>query len=589
MKLGIDFGSAYSTISRYIAAENRVEALTLKEGDSATIPSAVSVSRAGEVMCGTSAKNKVGRKNVKVYEKFKMLLVETDEQIISNSGYNQDFTPYDAAKAFLESVLCGVMNRYAGKNEEIEELVFCVPEVWSSQARTLDGRNLLKDIVQKIKLPNQKSTPHIRIYTEPEAASAFFAYNYEIETGEQFNGYLLLIDYGGGTLDITLTSITSDGEQRMEIRNCESGGVGENHPNSNGNYFIGNAGIAYINKVVELAILDSEELDEPPIFDSIDYIKAMQELEDALKDSSKIKNIKFVFDELGDYDDYESILDEKPKTFCEIEYMDETINVTYQHLFLAYQAIVAGVIEDQLGNINKKIVKNIGLDLCELDASLRNDFKIAVVGGFGTFHLVQKQIAHIYNLQLQNDLRIKNINLDKCEQAISLGAALLAADCVKIQKRARYSIGLCSNRVGNQELLCYGIKYHQEIEIGKPYFMLRKGEIEDIPVNRVTYSGLRRNIKKFIVGFSERLDRGFPMILKPEFLQRLEAVPAEGLWCLGFSMDENEVISFHVVSARTTLQNDMQNDNREIIIPLDSYANMFELTAGQEEEYANEV
>ena len=54
-------------------------------------------------------------------------------------------------------------------------------------------------------------------------------------------------------------------------------------------------------------------------------------------------------------------------------------------------------------------------------------------------------------------------------------------------------------------------------------------------------------------------------------------------------MDENEVISFHVVSARTTLQNDMQNDNREIIIPLDSYANMFELTAGQEEEYANEV
>ena len=119
--------------------------------------------------------------------------------------------------------------------------------------------------------------------------------------------------------------------------------------------------------------------------------------------------------------------------------------------------------------------------------------------------------------------------------------------------------------------------------------MLRKGEIEDIPVNRVTYSGLRRNIKKFIVGFSERLDRGFPMILKPEFLQRLEAVPAEGLWCLGFSMDENEVISFHVVSARTTLQNDMQNDNREIIIPLDSYANMFELTAGQEEENANEV
>ena len=78
---------------------------------------------------------------------------------------------------------------------------------------------------------------------------------------------------------------------------------------------------------------------------------------------------------------------------------------------------------------------------------MRDDFKIALVGGFCSYYLVRKQIADIYNLDPNSkiDLRVKNVSADKQEQAISLGAALLAAGKVVLKKTARYSIGICTS------------------------------------------------------------------------------------------------------------------------------------------------
>ena len=60
MRLGIDFGSTYSTITKYDDSTDQVEALTLVQGEPAIIPSSVSISkRTGEIACGNSAKNKI--------------------------------------------------------------------------------------------------------------------------------------------------------------------------------------------------------------------------------------------------------------------------------------------------------------------------------------------------------------------------------------------------------------------------------------------------------------------------------------------------------------------------------------------------
>lgn len=66
-------------------------------------------------------------------------------------------------------------------------------------------------------------------------------------------------------------------------------------------------------------------------------------------------------------------------------------------------------------------------------------------------------------------------------------------------------------------------------------------------------------------------------------IQRLANIPDGGLWCCGFSMDQNDVISFHVTPAPGS-----PAIYKGIKIALDSYSNMFEMTSG-EEVYDDEI
>lgn len=574
MNIGIDFGSTYSTVSKYNSITNRVEALTLAEGAPASIPSVVSISKKGMITCGTGAKEQIGKRTVRIFEAFKMLLTESNQEMLRRRGYDGEYTPRLIAKHFLESTLHGVLHRE--DCERFENVVICVPEIWGKKLNTLDGRAILRSVLKdEIDIP----VSHVRVVTEPEAASAFIAYNYEKETGKSFNGHLLLIDYGGGTLDLTLTQVTSNGSGTMEIGYREGGGAGENHPDGRGRGAIGKAGIAYMQNVVVRALRDQGLLaeDESANYTSPDFVAAVKDLESQLKSAERINDIEDVFGEFGAYRNIKKILDEEPIDFISLEYEEDEVQVTYQHLFLAYQDVIEGVLNEEIGKINELVKAHIGTDPCDPSAGMRDDFKIAMVGGFSAFYLVKRQIAEIYHLDANStiDLRVKNVSADKQEQAISLGAALLAAGKVVLQKTARYSIGICASGSDGRSRLFYGIKYHQTVEPGKPYFLCFKEDAPDETSNRVTYGALYGNIKSFAIEFTDRRNHGGLMNLKPEMLQRLQRLPEEGFWNLGFSMDESDVISFHIVPRPMP---GFHSETSGIIIPLDSYSKMFDLT-----------
>lgn len=575
MKIGVDFGSTYSTFSKYDPLTDNVEALTLAEGAPASIPSVVSISKKGGIVtCGSGAKNQIGKKTVRIFEAFKMLLNEPNQEMLRRRGYDDTFTPRVITKYFLESNLQGILHREGG--DHIDDLVICVPEIWGKKLNTLDGRVILRNVLkQDISVP----VDHIQVVTEPEAASAFIAYNYEKETHKCFNGHLLLIDYGGGTLDLTLTQVTSAGQGVMEIGYREGGGAGENHPDDLGSGAIGKAGIAFMQAVVLRALVDQGLLEAGGSVDytSPDFVAAVKDLESQMKSVERIKEIEDLFDEFGSYRNIKKILQEDPIEFVYLEYDGEEVTVTYQHLFLAYREIIEGVLYEEVNKINALVAPHIGEDPCSPTSGMRDDFKIALVGGFCSFYLVKKQIAEIYNLDPNSlvDLRMKNVSADKQEQAISLGAALLAAGKVVLQKTARYSIGIFSNGSDGKPRLSYGIKYHQTVEPGKPYFLCRNEDQPDEPSNRVTYGGLNGNIRSFAIEFSDRRDHGGLMNLKPEMLERLQRLPEHNYWNLGFSMDESDVISFHIVP-RFMLG--ISNKDESIVIPLDSYSRMFDLT-----------
>lgn len=584
MRIGIDFGSTYSMFSVYNSTLDQVEVLTPVEGEPPSIPSVVSVSmRNGKASYGAAAKGQAGKRNVRMFEAFKMLLTATDPQLLAQRGYDEEYTPRRVSRDFLASMLSGILDR--SNEDSIEKICVCVPEIWGKSLTTLDGldgRSILREILKhEVDVP----VGDVQVVTEPEAASAYFAYNYEQETGKSFNGHLLLIDYGGGTLDITLTEVFTTGPGAMEIGYRAGGGAGENHPGSDGSVRVGSAGIAYMQDVVLRALRESGLLapEEEPPYTSPDFVAAVQDFERQLKSAERIAEIEDTFDSFGAYySDMASILEEPPIEFIDLEYDGEDVVVTYQQLYESYRQVIEGVVAEQLEEINEKVRKHIGKDPCDPRAGNQDDFKIALVGGFGSFYLVKKQIADIYHLDPNEgiDHRTQNITASKREQAISLGAALIAAGKIVLQKIARYSIGLYLVSSGGARRLAYGIKFNQIVELNKPYFLLKSENGEDSP-RREIIGSLRTNITNFAIEFSDRRNHGGLMALKPEMLARLEQLPETGFWNCGFSMDESDVISFHIVPHVLPY---LGKRSEGLVIPLESYSKMFDLTAVTEVE-----
>ena len=66
--------------------------------------------------------------------------------------------------------------------------------------------------------------------------------------------------------------------------------------------------------------------------------------------------------------------------------------------------------------------------------------------------------------------------------------------------------------------------------------------------------------------------------LKPEMLRRLDKIPKRGVWNCGFSMDENDIVRFHIAPDKLL----GAPGSTELVIPLDDYTGMFELAEVKE-------
>ena len=246
--------------------------------------------------------------------------------------------------------------------------------------------------------------------------------------------------------------------------------------------------------------------------------------------------------------------------------------------------MVEGALREEIAKINKSVQTIVGKDPCRPEAGTNDNFKIALVGGFSSFYLVKQQIAEIYKLNPNTSLdrRTSGISASTRELAISMGAALLAAGKVVLQQTARQSIGIASDMVlvdGTEEYrkLYYGITYHQLIEPNKIYHIRRDYDETQIdnPKNWIPYGGLHKNLTAFVTESSPLLTAGYLMPLQPEMIKRLELLPEYGVWHVGFSMDENGVISLHVTP---TVIPGLPTPPIPKPIPLDSYTNLFALS-----------
>ena len=364
--IGLDFGTTYSSISHLTkmrktsdGVEMELEAVEIDNQEA--IESVVVEDDKGTVHFGTDARDYNGVGNAKTFKGFKMLLGETRTEILNKHGFE-----IDQPEKITEQYLSNLISTYLeSNNEPIDALVVGIPEVWNKTA--IASRNKLLSILEKI-----IGLGKVKVESEPVLASAFFAFKHKEKTGKDFTGKILLIDYGGGTLDISLCDVQKDKPIYIDYKT----GVGEAEHTK-----LGDAGFAYLEAVVKEAIGKAFTGEK----DS-DFYECMYKVEDALikKSSEVTKHLKAILK--GIKKEYDITLFPRPLSYHGNEYP-----VTYKMLIDVYNNTIHPVLEVYLNRVGDELTKR-GIDYRD---PLSDSFRIAIVGGFGNFYLVQNQISLI--------------------------------------------------------------------------------------------------------------------------------------------------------------------------------------------------
>ncbi|MBQ9148096.1 MAG: hypothetical protein IJX69_00860 [Oscillospiraceae bacterium] len=565
VNIGIDFGSTYTTISVYRKDTGMVETLNLAGDASPYIPTLAALDN-GHYRFGRTARASTGKPGVALFKAFKMLLPETDTALLTTRGYSAVQTPQLMSAKFLEHYLRRTLDDF--RESTIEHLVIGAPEIWSQRDNGPDGRVLLKELCKG--LPFVKD---VQVVSEPAAATAFFAHNFKLKTGRDYNGSILLIDYGGGTLDLTLTTVSSE-NGGVEIKVLERIGAGENEDGR-----IGQAGIVYMETVMEEAIRRCDRLGNTTPAKDGRFYRAVDDLEQALKEYKD--DIKKTFDEFDtgsllfgeNIEDAEEDLEElEEKNFTYIDYKGNYIPITYALLVEVYNQLIYPVLQSKLVYMID-YMERTRIAYMDQDQDI---FKIALVGGFGNFYLVKKQIEDKFRFSDFHDKRQKDIILirEDRERAISKGAAMLSAGVITIRNTAPFNLGFYSRDVDGSPHVDYAIRYKQDLEYGVPCYA--RDEATGKPARFLLTAG---RLTQVVTSRSLQEESAKLVPVRPEYAGRLtELAQAPRPVSLGFSMDPVGVISLHVRDFPIDSAEPMEADTK---IELTQYNGLLALNDGK--------
>lgn len=528
VNIGLDFGSTTTTVSVYNEKFERPEAVKTC-GDTVRIPSIVAYDlEEKNYIIGDRAKSVVDDSDYIFYKGFKMLLVEENQTILKSRNYTKEITPKVIAKIFIKQIFENALKDL--NEEEIGKLTIGVPEIWKNEISTVDGVAVIREIFKELELV---SDDRLQIVSEPEAATAYIA----VDENNPFSGHVLLIDYGGGTLDITLTEVSTikDGSSHnMQIKSLERTGAGENF---DGN--IGLAGIRYMEEVMFETIREAELTNCSKIADFDDdeyreFSKSVYDLErEIISSKVEIENFFNNYESVGLY----SLRNDMKEKFTKINYNGNKLQVTYYTLLKVYNNIFRNVLKEQLDKITS-FMDSEGIDYSQKN---QENFRIALVGGFGTYCLVNEQVKQYFKIPSQD--RIMSTRAD-CEQAISLGTALFASNVVELKNTAPYSIGLYSySEEKKKRIPNFAFTYRQDIEFDHIYFV-KSARTNAVAIMSCASGGFG----KLAINFGRDIKTTRPYKLKKEYENKLQNIITNE--CreanIGFSLSQHGVLSIYV-------------------------------------------
>ena len=533
-KIGIDFGTTYSSIcyvdeSFQPGAGEYVQYYKVGQ-DESLIPSAVAYhidDAAAEILVGGEALNMVGDPEYHVCQHFKMLLALEGTPLLSQFiEEHPDYAVYSrrapsqVAHDFFLQLLRWYQRDMAV--DHIEKIVLTMPLVWTGfdqqlHENTGNAQKLLSHALQAASAAasGSKQKPKVLIRSEPEAAAGYFAYLHQKNNHETFNGQMLVVDHGGGTLDVTLADV-SNADQGIKVASKARSGKGRPL-----NYALGVGGVAYDRALADLALQQAKRPLEGAELSVFLFALERNKRQPAMRER------------LNDF---------------------HTKGINKQGMRVEGVQITPDLCKQAFVSVNEKpLLEALDEVFQEYPKTAKSpDLLVAFAGGFSNLpfveHLVRQRFGVKEDIDDKSDKRFALNTQAARTHAIAMGAALVAAQKVTIDDKLPYEIGVFVYHIAVEKTV-----YEPVIAYGSEYAQLQKVIWMPYPVQGGA-DGLKLGLKES--GRKDREPRPFSLKNLNQGKNRLSKVSAKSMvpdyepgcsYRIGFSVppDEEEGVSGH--------------------------------------------
>jgi molecular chaperone DnaK len=517
-RIGIDFGTTYT--SAFYWQDGRYNSLLAAEEHQSPLVPSIALLYKDKQQYGFEArdtlKNPLLESNIsRVFRGFKMLLGKmADDEMLRQRGFdfgNGKYSPEKIAEEFLRYYLDIALGRC--QDGQIEKIVIGVPQIWFDEVNSISARDSLHQILQKfLEGDFSGKIKDVELESEPALACAYYADYYKNSQKANFIGNMLLIDYGGGTLDINLCRIHQK-ERGCEITILARTGKGTNDVKQN---LVGKAGMAFLENAVRRAT------------EGVNLSNAMRHsLEQSLE--SKLMSGKNTFaNEVRKAVSKSDKEELRAQEFAEL--IDGKTSVTYGMLIDSYDEVIKPTLKNALDEIKEKMDN---LNIKSEIVHQQDDFKIVLAGGFCNFYLTQKQVNDYFKI-ISNDPRLRGVDAGGAglEYAIAYGASLVAAEVIQIKQTYPYSLGIEKEGVSDSdEEKCIWLAWtiNEDLFYDKPKYVRRKGSDSPAVFNGNSIPQL----------FYDRKGDGKYILFKPvPSLKEIFSLGIDEFYKIGFSLDK---------------------------------------------------
>ena len=535
MKIGLDFGMTNSTISFYDEESKQLVNFKLG-GPSANdyIPTIISYNENdhSDFCIGEIAKDNLTKKGFvnSTYENFKLSLGKSFNKVIEGKKK----TPSEVTHDFIGKFLKSFEDDQKKKNSstKIQSIVMTVPDIWLKE----ESNYATRENIEKIFLELGYDKDLFQLHSEPVAAAAFFRHAYKIDKGSDYSGHITVIDYGGGTLDITVCKVEGN---KKEIDVLVRHGFGRDDQTK------GCAGVAFDEAVIEKLIEDNNLKDSNGNKIKKDdrwFIKMRNSFEKEKKnrcDDLTIQLRKYLKDPRM----------VKGKELFSLEYNGDgdLVSVQCADLVHCFNKVNATFLNASLKKIQQYF------DVHNIHSSEQKNFKVLLVGGFSNFYLVEAEVKKFFAPPeiKDNENPYLDYEDERFEQpflplnrsfAISRGAALIAQGMYIPKYYCEWNIGFIFKRLGEGDV--WKDDFLTVIKIGT--------KIDDLqsPIFLKDYYDVTHPGGKIRFFMDDGRSDGKPRIKSAIDRTAMELFPnlnkENNKYKLGFSVNKNQIPTIHI-------------------------------------------